>query len=77
LQHLYDRCFYFTDDENETDSEGEAEPDPDRENPEMPVLLRRPRFLRVKDRLVNSLEESRNQRNYSRLDPIDPGQHST
>ena len=69
--------FNFTDAAEPDESDGENDPDPDRENLEQPILLRRPRFLRVKHRLVNSLKEARNEANYHRLDPIEPDQHST
>jgi hypothetical protein len=60
------------------ESDGERDPDPDRPNLEQPVLLRRPRFLRTCNRLVNSLEAARNyEANYDRLEPVLPSEHTT
>jgi hypothetical protein len=49
----------------------------EREDLEQPVLLRRPRYLRVKNRKVNSLEAAMLSENFHLLPPIDPSLHST
>jgi hypothetical protein len=49
-----------------SDDESELEP----EDPEAPVLLRRKRYVPLKDRKVNSLESSMNPNNYDLLPPV-------
>lgn len=49
-------------------SEGSGESDP--EDPEAPVLLRRKRFVKRRDRVVNSLESAMDSRNYDPLPPV-------
>jgi hypothetical protein len=59
------------------DSESETELDLERDDLEQPVLLRRPRYLRTKNRQINSLEAAMLPENYYPLPPLDPGLHST
>lgn len=61
--------------QGDSDVESEALPDSDREDLEAPVLLRRKRYLRTKDRLVHDLDSALNPLNYDPIPPVDAARH--
>lgn len=63
------------DDPPDPDSESDSEPDPNRADLEQPVLLRRPRFIRTCNRIVNSLEAARDPGNFNLLPPLGDEDH--
>ena len=52
------------------DSDGEGSDVLNPEDPEEPVLLRRKRYVRRKDRKVNSLESAMDPDNYNPIPPV-------